>query len=160
MLSQYFDTVELTFEEVKLRIKQLDREFYGETPQEFLKAVVYETKVTDTIIIMKIDKLSENDKKNFYWDDWREIKPNVYKWINSRTGNIFIIDGNEETSEVSKKKPHPFFEYICKDIEKDYPEIYEDLMIQLCYQKDDTGKDYERIYNLFTIKYRDIWKEM
>jgi hypothetical protein len=163
ILSQYFDTVELTFDEVKLRIKQLykDREFYGETPQEFLKAVVYETKIRDTIIVMKMEGFTKEDKENFYWDDWKEIKPNVYKWINSRTGNVFIIDGNEEIKlDDHKEKTSGFFEYICKDIEEDYPEIYEDLVTQLGYQNDSVEKDYKRLYNLFTTKYTDIWKEM
>jgi len=98
MLSQYFDTIELTFDEVKLRIKELykDREFYGETPQEYLRAFVYETKIRNSIIVMKMDSFTKEDKENFYWDDWKEIKSNVYKWINARTGNIFIIDGRGE----------------------------------------------------------------
>jgi len=97
MLEHYFNIVELTFEEVKLRIKQLykDRKFYGETPQEYLKAVVYETKIKDTIIVMKMDGFTKEDKENFYWDDWKEIQLNVFKWLNPNTGNIFIIDGSE-----------------------------------------------------------------
>jgi len=105
ILSQYFDTIDFTFDEVKLRIEQLykDKEFYGETPQEYLIAVVYETKIRDTIIVMKMESFSKEDKENFYWDDWKEIKPNVYKWINNITGNIFIIDGSD--NEIKRIRP-------------------------------------------------------
>jgi hypothetical protein len=156
MLEQYFDTVELTYEEVILRIKQLDREFYGETPQEFLKAVVYETKVTDTIIIMKINNLTKDDKKNLYYDDWREIKTNVYKWINSRTGNIFIIDGSIKTEETPK------FRYKCEVISFEYPEIYEDILKDLNFLniEDKTEENCKSIYDYFKENYRSFWKEM
>jgi len=96
MLEHYFNIVKLTFDEVKSKIKQLhkDKRFYGETPQEYLRAFIYETKIRNSIIIMKIDIFTKEDKENFYWDDWDEIKPNAYKWINASTGNVFIIDGN------------------------------------------------------------------
>jgi len=155
-LNNYFDTIELTFKEIKIKIKNLykDNEFSGVYPQDYLKSFVFKTKITNTIIIMKINNLTKDEIKFLIYDGWKETKTNIFKWTNSN--NIFIIDANTK----SDIKEDPYFKYKCEIIEYEYPEIYKSIITDLGYIDSINSIKYKNIFNEFKLNYKDLWKEL
>jgi len=57
------------------------------------KYFAYKNKYKHTVLILKY-VLSEEEQKDLYYDDWYE-ENNIWKWTNSNTGNILIIDSKD-----------------------------------------------------------------
>ena len=95
-IEKYFDTVETNFVEVKENLEKMPefKNYVLECPQDYLRRLVFLKKMTDTIVVMKIDELTEKEKLYFKYDDWTTLPNNVWKYFNSNTGNILIVDSS------------------------------------------------------------------
>lgn len=92
-LDKYFNTVEVTYSSVKKTLKDSDRKTdYLLHPQDFLRAFVYDSKLEDSIVIMSVNNLTEDDKKDLLYNDWFNLDSGLYKLINQNTRNILIIE--------------------------------------------------------------------
>ena len=97
-IDKYYQNIGFTFDEINQECERLKKEipqdYFGDYPSEKLKTVVYNKKIRDHIIVMKIDSLTFDEKSDLDFSDWKEFKTNIYRWYNQHTGNIFIIDAS------------------------------------------------------------------
>jgi len=95
LIDRYFKKLELNYDEVIEKLKELNcYEDNLEYPDSHLIELVYEMKLKNYIIIMKVKSMSKRWIKHCENFAMLKLEDNIYKFYNKHTGNIFIIDGS------------------------------------------------------------------